>query len=146
MNERKKEKMTMKKKLLTTLSVVLILGLAALGILAYLTDKDYDTNTMTLGNVDIEQHEDFKDLADLYPGTEVKKETFESTVFGSLKVDGDYIYTVALISNNTSDYAKIVVMKLDSNLKKVKEKEITNLVIEIKTQIEDIREQIQNVE
>lgn len=63
-------------------------------------------------------------------GTEVKKETFESTVFGSLKVDGDYIYTVALISNNTSDYAKIVVMKLDSNLKKVNEKDITNLVIE----------------
>ena len=49
--------MTMKKKLLTTLSVVLILGLAALGILAYLTDTDSDVNVMTLGNVDIEQHE-----------------------------------------------------------------------------------------
>ncbi len=49
--------MTMKKKLLTTLSVVLILGLAALGILAYLTDTDSDVNTMTLGNVSIEQNE-----------------------------------------------------------------------------------------
>jgi len=49
--------MTMKKKLLTTLSVVLILGLAALGILAYLTDTDSDVNVMTLGNVDIEQYE-----------------------------------------------------------------------------------------
>lgn len=49
--------MTMKKKLLTTLSVVLILGLAALGILAYLTDTDSDVNVMTLGNVDIEQTE-----------------------------------------------------------------------------------------
>lgn len=49
--------MTMKKKLLTTLSVVLILGLAALGILAYLTDTDSDVNVMTLGNVSIDQHE-----------------------------------------------------------------------------------------
>ncbi|MBQ3611134.1 MAG: hypothetical protein IJA01_02575 [Firmicutes bacterium] len=49
--------MTMKKKLLTTLSVVLILGLAALGILAYLTDTDSDVNVMTLGNVSIEQTE-----------------------------------------------------------------------------------------
>ena len=49
--------MTMKKKILTTLSVVLILGLAALGILAYLMDEDSDVNVMTLGNVSIEQHE-----------------------------------------------------------------------------------------
>ena len=50
-------KMTMKKKLLTTLSVVLILGMAALGILAYLTSEDSDVNVMTLGNVEIEQIE-----------------------------------------------------------------------------------------
>ncbi len=49
--------MTMKKKILTTLSVVLILGLAALGILAYLQDEDSDVNVMTLGNVSIKQHE-----------------------------------------------------------------------------------------
>jgi len=52
--------MTMKKKILTTLSVVLILGLAALGILAYLQSEDSDVNVMTLGNVDIEQHEQQK--------------------------------------------------------------------------------------
>lgn len=50
-------KMTMKKKILTTLSVVLILGMAALGILAYLQSEDSDVNVMTLGNVQIEQHE-----------------------------------------------------------------------------------------
>lgn len=49
--------MTMKKKVLTTLSVVLILGMAAMGILAYLTSQDSDVNVMTLGNVSIEQHE-----------------------------------------------------------------------------------------
>ena len=49
--------MSLKKKVLTTLSLVLILGLAALGILAYLMDDDSDVNVMTLGNVKIEQHE-----------------------------------------------------------------------------------------
>jgi len=47
----------MKKKILTTLSVVLILGIAALGILAYLQDEAHDVNVMTLGNVSIAQHE-----------------------------------------------------------------------------------------
>ena len=49
--------MTMKKKVLTTLSVVLVLGMAAMGILAYLTSTDDDVNVMTLGNVQIEQNE-----------------------------------------------------------------------------------------
>jgi len=47
----------MKKKVLTTLSIVLILGLAAMGILAYLQSEDSDVNVMTLGNVQIEQIE-----------------------------------------------------------------------------------------
>lgn len=68
--------MTMKKKILTTFSVVLILGMAALGILAYLSDTDSDVNVMTLGNVEIEQIEqewkegklvDFKQAKPLYP-------------------------------------------------------------------------------
>jgi len=75
--------MTMKKKILTTLSVVLILGMAALGILAYLTDTDNDVNVMTLGKVDIEQYEkdqagnDFEDQP-LYPAV------------GELVQSGDY--------------------------------------------------------
>ena len=48
----------MKKKLAATLSVVLILGLAVLGILAYLTSEDGDVNVMTLGEVKIEQNEE----------------------------------------------------------------------------------------
>ena len=64
----------MKKKLAATLSVVLILGLAVLGILAYLTSEDSDVNVMTLGEVDIEQTEVFEQGDDLYPNTTVKKE------------------------------------------------------------------------
>ena len=71
----------MKKKLAATLSVVLILGLAVLGILAYLTDTDSDVNVMTLGNVDIAQHEYDADgnevtngnFGDIYPSMEVVK-------------------------------------------------------------------------
>lgn len=66
--------MTSKKKILTTLSVVLILGLAVLGILAYLTDQDGDVNVMTMGEVDIEQTEVFEQGIDLYPGEVVTKE------------------------------------------------------------------------
>ena len=71
----------MKKKILTTLSVVLILGMAALGILAYLTSEDSDVNVMTLGNVNIEQYEydgNGKEVTNgnfgkLYPGVNVVK-------------------------------------------------------------------------
>ncbi len=89
--ERNEKKMTMKKKILTTLSVVLILGMAALGILAYLTSEDSDVNVMTLGNVQIDQHEyervvengaykvedgsyvlkDFSQAKPLYPATDI---------------------------------------------------------------------------
>ncbi len=65
--------MTMKKKILTTLSVVLILGLAALGILAYLSDTDSDVNVMTLGNVQIDQIEQERgDNGDLQDFTQAK--------------------------------------------------------------------------
>ena len=54
--------MSLKKKVLTALSLVLILGLAAMGILAYLTNtSDVARNTMTTQNVKIEQIEQERD-------------------------------------------------------------------------------------
>ena len=47
----------MKKVLLTVLSAALIIILAAGGTVAYLSDTDSDVNVMTMGNVDIAQHE-----------------------------------------------------------------------------------------
>ena len=47
----------MKKILLMGLSLVLVAVLAVGGTFAYLTDTDETVNVMTLGNVDIEQHE-----------------------------------------------------------------------------------------
>jgi len=47
----------MKKILSIALVVVLLAGIAISGTMAYLTDTESTTNVMTLGNVDIEQHE-----------------------------------------------------------------------------------------
>lgn len=47
----------MKKILSIALVLVLLAGIAVSGTMAYLTDTDSDVNVMTLGNVDIEQHE-----------------------------------------------------------------------------------------
>lgn len=70
----------MKKKLLATLSVILILGMIAMGIVAYLTDvTDSAKNVMTMGNVDITQTETdgkgdkFEQDQPLYPNTSIDK-------------------------------------------------------------------------
>lgn len=57
----------MKKKILALCLVVVLAVTAVTGAtLAYFTDKDAATNTMTLGNVDIEQNETMKDLKTPY--------------------------------------------------------------------------------
>lgn len=53
-----------KSTLFMIVSVVLALTLSLGGTLAYLTDTDYDTNVMVLGNIDIEQHETGRDGKD----------------------------------------------------------------------------------
>lgn len=45
--------MNLKKKVLMLTSVVLVLGLASLGIMAYLTDQESKTNVFTVGDIDI---------------------------------------------------------------------------------------------
>ena len=46
-----------KRTWIAVIALVASLLIAATGTLAYLTDTDSDVNVMTLGNVDIEQHE-----------------------------------------------------------------------------------------
>ncbi len=46
-----------KRTLLMVVALIASVAIAATGTLAYLTDTDSDVNVMTLGNVDIEQHE-----------------------------------------------------------------------------------------
>ena len=68
----------MKKKIVSLALAVCLIAIAAVGTLAYFTDKDAETNTFTVGNVAIdliEQQkgaqglEDFKDGKVLVPGT-----------------------------------------------------------------------------
>ena len=102
--------MTMKKKILTTLSVVLILGLAALGILAYLMDEDSDVNVMTLGNVQIDQIEqewnadktelvDFTQAKPLYP--------YVGSLGWSKEEDNDGAYRTFTMNNVVDKYVSV---------------------------------------
>jgi len=50
--------MNLKKKVLMLTSVVLVLGLASLGIMAYLTDQESKTNVFTVGDIDITLEEE----------------------------------------------------------------------------------------
>lgn len=89
--ERKEEKM--KKKLVTTLSVVLILGLAVLGILALNTDRANAVNTFTVGDVRIELNEEFEQGSELIPGVDISKDI---TVTNTGKNDAYVFYTYSV--------------------------------------------------
>ena len=67
----------MKKTLIIALALVLLCTLAIGGTLTYFTDKDFDKNTMTVGNVKIEQIEDLSEDLSLFPyvGDPTKTET-----------------------------------------------------------------------
>ena len=64
----------MKKKLLTALSIALILIVGIIGTIAYLTDRDSEVNVFTMGEVEIDLREDFEPGSELQPGKEIKKE------------------------------------------------------------------------
>lgn len=62
-----------KSTLIMALALIMSLALGVGGTLAYLTDRDAETNIFTLGNVDIDLTEDFEQGADLLPGQDVNK-------------------------------------------------------------------------
>ncbi len=62
-----------KKSLILVVSLVLALTVGLGGTLAFLTDRDAETNVFTVGNVDIELEEDFEQGAALIPGVEIEK-------------------------------------------------------------------------
>lgn len=68
--------MKLSRKLILTLALVLSVAMATTGTLAYLTDRDSDTNVFTVGNVDIDLEEKFTYGSELIPGKEVDKYPF----------------------------------------------------------------------
>lgn len=62
-----------KKTIALILCMVMALTMGLGGTLAYLTDRDAETNVFTIGNVDIELEEDFEQGAELIPGVDIEK-------------------------------------------------------------------------
>lgn len=64
----------MKKKIVSLALAVCLIAIAAVGTLAYFTDKDAKTNTFTTGKVDITLNETFSENdAKLLPGKNIEK-------------------------------------------------------------------------
>ena len=64
----------MKKKIVSLALAVCLIAIAAVGTLAYFTDKDAKTNTFTTGKVDITLNETFSENdAKLLPGNDIEK-------------------------------------------------------------------------
>lgn len=63
----------MKKKIVSLALAVCLIAIAAVGTLAYFTDKDAKTNTFTTGKVDITLNETFTQESKLLPGKNIEK-------------------------------------------------------------------------
>lgn len=87
--------MKSKRSILLCLALVLSMAMAMGTTLAYLQDSDSDVNVMTLGNVYIDQIEEFEQGTAIYPNTEVEKKV---TVKNTGKSDA-YFRTLIAIEN-----------------------------------------------
>jgi len=65
-----------KSTILMLVSLVLAMVVGIGGTLAFLTDRDSDTNVFTVGNVDIELNEDFTQNSVLMPNVEINKDAW----------------------------------------------------------------------
>ena len=65
--------MKLNRKLILILALVISVAMATSGTLAFLTDRDSETNVFTVGNVDIDLSENFEQGATLIPGETVDK-------------------------------------------------------------------------
>ena len=72
--------MKLSRKWILVAALVMSVAMATSGTLAYLTDRDSETNVFTFGNVDIELNEEFEQGAQLIPGKDINKlPTIENT-------------------------------------------------------------------
>lgn len=85
--------MAKKKALLGVVCLAMVAIIAVFGTVAYLTDRDAETNVFTSGDVSIDLKEEFKDGAELLPGVPVDK---KATVTNIGKNDAWVWVTVAV--------------------------------------------------
>ena len=89
-----------KSKLLLIVSLVLALTMSLGSTLAYLTDMDSQTNTFTMGKVDIDLVEDFNQNANLWPGQRTNKDA-------EIKNEGAtsaWVWMTVVVPANMKDY------------------------------------------
>lgn len=85
----------MKKKFLVAVSYLLILALGVMGTVAYFTDREAEVNVFTVGDVEIELNENFRQGVELMPGKKIEKEV---TVANTGKNDAWVWVTIAIPS------------------------------------------------
>ena len=96
----------MKKMLVIVLALALLCTLAIGTTLSYFTDDDFNTNTMTVGNVEIEQHEVFVANSSLLPynGDPTKAEAESDITFDPAK---NAVVKTVTVENTGSEAAYI---------------------------------------
>lgn len=94
--------MKLNRKWLLVIALVMSLTVATASTLAYLTDRDTEVNTFTMGNVDIELKEDFEQDSELLPGINIEK---EPTITNIGKNDAWVWATIAIPAALDSDDA-----------------------------------------
>lgn len=93
----------MKKILLTCIAYSLVAVLAITGTIAYLTDRDSEVNTFTVGDVAIDLIEDFEQGAELVPGVKIEKGvTIENVGNNDAWVWYTYAVPTALINTDAN--------------------------------------------
>lgn len=98
----------MKKKILS-LCVVGALALTAVGgTLAYFTDTDAETNTFTVGKIDITLNEEFDNPSNLVPGVDINKDVTITLEAGSEDSYVWYTYAIPAVLDNDDASKNIV--------------------------------------
>lgn len=85
--------MKLNRKWVLVIALMLSVAAATAGTLAYLTDRDSEVNTFTVGNVEIDLNEKFEQDSELLPGVNITK---EATITNTGKNDAWVWMTVLL--------------------------------------------------
>ena len=93
--------MKLNRKWLMVIALVMSLTMATAGTLAYLTDRDTEVNTFTMGNVDIEVDEEYEQDSPLYPGVEVEKKAGIENVH---KTSDAWVWMTVSVPTELVDY------------------------------------------
>ena len=99
----------MKKKILSLCMVGALAATAVGGTLAYFTDTDAETNTFTVGKIDITLNEEFdEENANLVPGVDINKDVTITLENGSENSYVWYTYAIPAVLDNDDAGKNIV--------------------------------------